>query len=231
MKKYFEDWNLFERIYVIVGITLSIATNIIFKGDLLQLIYSLGFVLNSILLSKGKIECYLFGIASNLSYVFISARQHYYGESITNLFLYFPLDLYALYKWYRNMRKKDRTVAIKQLTKKQILTAFLAQIPLVFVYYGILKTFNTERIYLSVISMMFSVLAVYFQAQISIWSLICFLAGDLFIVTLWLLPILQGNISLISIIIVPLLLTVSDIYGVYNWRRLRKLQQEEDKEK
>ena len=46
------------------------------------------------------------------------------------------------------------------------------------------------------------------------------------IITLWLIPIISGQIELISVLVGPILLLINDIYGSYNWRRLKKQQKE-----
>lgn len=38
------------------------------------------------------------------------------------------------------------------------------------------------------------------------------------------IPIINGDTSLISVLIGPMLLLVNDIYGSYNWKRLKDIQ-------
>ena len=72
---------------------------------------------------------------------------------------------------------------------------------------------------------MTSVLASYFEARRSEFSLFCYIANDIVIIILWLIPIINGQTELISILVGPLLL-INDIYGSFNWRKL-KIQQKE----
>ena len=57
-------------------------------------------------------------------------------------------------------------------------------------------------------------------------SLFCYVANDIVIIILWLIPILNGHIELISVLVGPILLLINDIYGSYNWRKLKKHQKE-----
>jgi len=75
-------------------------------------------------------------------------------------------------------------------------------------------------------SVVTSVLASYFEARRSELSLFCYIANDLVIITLWLIPIISGQIELISVLVGPILLLINDIYGSYNWRRLKNQQKE-----
>lgn len=92
------------------------------------------------------------------------------------------------------------------------------------VYYFLLKAFNTDLLVISSFSIVTSVLASYFEARRSEWSLFCYIANDLVIITLWLIPIISGQTELISVLVGPILLLINDIYGSYNWRRLKKNQ-------
>lgn len=97
---------------------------------------------------------------------------------------------------------------------------------LFWIYYFILKAFNTDLLVISTMSVVTSVLASYFEARRSELSLFCYIANDLVIITLWLIPIISGQIELISVLVGPILLLINDIYGSYNWRRLKKQQKE-----
>ena len=57
-------------------------------------------------------------------------------------------------------------------------------------------------------------------------SLFCYIANDLIIITLWLIPVLNGQTELVSVLVGPILLLINDIYGSYNWNRLKKQQKE-----
>ena len=93
---------------------------------------------------------------------------------------------------------------------------------LFWIYYFILRAFNTDLLVISSLSVVTSLLASYFEARRSELSLFCYIANDLIIITLWLIPIIGGDTTLISVLVGPILLLINDIYGSYNWRRLKK---------
>lgn len=130
----------------------------------------------------------------------------------------------GIISWLKNQDKDEDTVIISSLSKKEITIALLSQLILFWLYYFILKAFNTELLVISSISVVTSVLASYFEARRSELSLLCYVANDLVIITLWLIPIINGKNELISVLVGPILLLINDIYGSYNWRRLKKKQ-------
>ena len=226
IKKYFEDWNKFEKCFLICGLLTSISSAIIFKGTLIDTLYASLYLITALLMSKGKVECYFVGFVSVFFYGIISYNQGYYGELIITAFLTFPIMIIGIISWLKHQDKEDDTVIISSLSKKEITIALLSQLVLFWVYYFLLKAFNTDLLVISSISVVTSVLASYFEARRSELSLFCYIANDLVIITLWIIPILNGQTELISVLVGPILLLINDIYGSYNWKRLKKQQKE-----
>ena len=78
---------------------------------------------------------------------------------------------------------------------------------------------------------MTSVLASYFEARRSELSLFCYIANDIVIITLWIMPVIAGETALISVLVGPILLLINDIYGSYNWKKLKEVQKKKNFEK
>lgn len=221
---YFKDWNLFEKLYLFVGIVVGILTSIIFNGTIIDSLYTVTYLTTAILMSKGKVESYFIGIISVFFYGIVSYNQGYYGELLITIFLTFPMMIIGIVSWLKHQDKDEDVVIISSLPKKEIVFAFSSQLILFWVYYFLLKAFNTDLLMISSLSIVTSVLATYFEARRSELSLFCYVANDLILITLWMIPIINGVTSLISVLIGPMLLLVNDIYGSYNWKRLKDIQ-------
>lgn len=226
IKKYFEDWNKFELSFLICGLLASIASSIIFKGTLIDTLYTSLYLITALLMSKGKVESYFVGFVSVFFYGIVSYNQGYYGELIITVFLTFPIMIIGIIEWLRHQDKEEDTVIISSLSKKEIFSALLSQLILFWGYYFLLKAFNTDLLVVSSLSVVTSVLASYFEARRSELSLFCYIANDLVIITLWTIPIISGKTELISVLVGPILLLINDIYGSYNWKKLKKTQKE-----
>lgn len=221
---YFKDWNFFEKLYLFVGIVVGILTSIIFNGTIIDSLYTITYLTTAILMSKGKVESYFIGIISVFFYGIVSYNQGYYGELLITIFLTFPMMIIGIISWLKHQDKDEDVVIISSLSKKEIVFAFSSQLILFWVYYFLLKAFNTDLLMISSLSIVTSVLATYFEARRSELSLFCYVANDLILITLWMIPIINGDTSLISVLIGPMLLLVNDIYGSYNWKRLKDIQ-------
>lgn len=223
-KNYFKDWNWFEKLFLFIGIFLGILSSIIFHGTVINSLYTITYLTTAILMSKGKIESYFIGFFSVFFYGIVSYNQGYYGELLITIFLTFPIMIIGIISWLKHQDKEDDVVIISSLSKKEIITAFASQLVLFWGYYFLLKAFNTDLLVISSCSIVASVLASYFEARRSELSLFCYIANDVIIIILWLIPIINGNTSLISVLTGPILLLVNDIYGSYNWKRLKNIQ-------
>ncbi len=226
IKKYFNDWNKFEKSFLICGLLVSVISAIIFNGTVIDTLYTSLYLITALLMSKGKVECYFVGFVSVFFYGIVSYNQGYYGELIITIFLTFPIMIIGIISWLRHQDKEEDTVVISSLSKKEITIVLLSQLILFWIYYFILKVFNTDLLVISTISVVTSVLASYFEARRSELSLFCYVANDLVIITLWLVPIINGQTQLISVLVGPILLLINDIYGSYNWGKLKKKQKE-----
>ena len=225
IKNYFSDWNLFEKLFLSIGILVGILSSIIFHGTIIDSLYTITYLTTAILMSKGKVECYFIGFVSVFFYGIVSYNQGYYGELLITIFLTFPIMIIGIISWLRHQDKEDDVVIISSLPKKEIILAFSSQLVLFWIYFFILKLFNTDLLIISTLSVVTSVLASYFEARRSELSLFCYIANDLIIITLWLIPIISGQTELISVIVGPILLLINDIYGSYNWKKLKEKQE------
>lgn len=226
ISNYFKDWNLFEKLYLFVGILVGVLTSIIFIGTVIDSLYTITYLTTAILMSKGKVESYFVGFFSVFFYGIVSYNQGYYGELLITIFLTFPIMIIGIISWLRHQDKEDDVVIINTLSKKEIILVIGSQLFLFWAYYFLLKMFNTDLLILSSCSIVTSVLASYFEARRSELSLFCYIANDLILITLWIIPIIKGNTTLISVLVGPILLLINDIYGSYNWKKLKNKQKE-----
>lgn len=222
IKNYFKDWNLYEKLYLSLGIIITIFITIISKSSIISMLYVITYITNALLASKGRPECYIFGFTGIIFYGYLSYTQKYYGELIILIFMSIPVMIMGVISWLNN--KIDNTIIINTLSKKEIFLAIFSQILMFGIYYQILKYFNTNMLIVSSLSIIASLLALYFGSRRSEISYYFYLLNDIIGITLWITPIINGEDGIISVIFGPLLLFINDIYGVYNWKKLKKEQ-------
>lgn len=224
MKKIFKDWTLFEKILLFGSIFLVSATGVIFKSDILTTMCSLVGIITVLLLAKGKNLGQVFGLLIVILYSIVSFKNRYYGEVIIYLCIMFPMYIIGIISWLNHQNKETNTVTVNTIkTKEWVIVSIGSIISFVGIYF-LLKSFNTNQLFISSLSVIDSLFAIYLGIRRSKYSFYFYVINDLILITLWGIPCITGKIFLIPMLMNPVINLVNDIYAIYNWKRLEKIQ-------
>ena len=218
-----KNWTTFEKIFLLIGTILAIVLTFMFKGTWIDLGYTLLYFWTALLLAKGKYSCYIVGIISTFFYAFVSYSNSYYWEVIIAMCCTLPLMVIGLINWLKH-QDSTNTVIIKEITKKELLLVLLSQAIMFTGYYFLLKVFNTNNLLVSTFSVVASIIATYLTARRSEHGFIGFIINDIILIILWSIPAIKGNTNIIPVLLCPVLLFINDIYGVYNWKKIKNNQ-------
>ncbi len=219
----FKGWTIFEKLFFFLGTIFVFLLTFLFKGTWIDFGYTLLYFWTALLLAKGKYACYIIGIISTFFYAYVSYSNSYYGEVIIAVLCTLPLMVIGLINWLRH-QDDTKTVIIKEITKKELIVVLLSQVVMFLGYYYLLKIFNTNNLLVSTFSIVASIIATYLTARRSEYGFIGFIINDLILIVLWSIPIINGESNLIPVLLCPVLLLINDIYGVYNWKRIKNKQ-------
>ena len=222
----FKGWNLFEKLFLIIGTITAFVLTFLFKGTWIDLGYTLLYFWTALLLAKGKYACYIIGIISTFFYAFVAYNNSYYGEVIIAMCCTLPLMIVGLVNWLRH-QDNTNTVVIKEISKKELIIVLFSQAIMFIGYYYLLKVFNTNNLLVSTFSIVASIIATYLTARRSEYGFVGFIINDIILITLWSIPVIGGNTNLIPVLLCPVLLLINDIYGVYNWKKIKNKQKED----
>ena len=159
-------------------------------------------------------------------YGIVSFYFKYYGEVITYLCMTAPMSIMATIEWIKNPYGDTKEVAVKKITKKDIALMFCFTVLVTVVFYFILKALKTESLIVSTISITTSFLAVYLTYLRSSFYALAYAANDIVLIVLWVIASVK-NISYLPMVICFLMFLINDIYGFYNWEKMRKRQNRE----
>lgn len=226
IKEYFKEWNKFELCLVIVGIISSILIGLFFKSPIVTVAYSIVSIITAMLQAKGKIESQFFSIAVCLIYSYVSYTNRYFGEVIFYMLVMFPMAIGGIISWMSHKNEKTNTVEVNEIKLKEWILITIISIISFFVFYHLLKYFNTNELIISTFSMIDSFLALYLLVRRSKYSFMFYLINDITLIILWIMPVLNGELILIPMIIEPLILFISDCYGTFNWNKMEEAQEE-----
>ncbi len=225
MKKILIYFTNFEKILWISSVILIIISFLIFdKNSFLTLIASLIGVTFLIFNAKGNPIGQFLTIVFGILYGVISYSFRYYGEMITYLCMTAPMALLALISWLKHPYEgKKSQVEINVIRKKEIIFMFVLAAITTFVFYFILDALNTSNIIPSTISVTTSFIAVYLTFRRSHFFSLAYAANDVILVVLWLLASFD-NKSYISVLVCFLVFLVNDLYGFFNWSKMKEKQ-------
>ena len=80
IRSYFSDWDLYEKVWLLLFTTIILILSIYWKDSPIGIIASLTGIWYVVLVAKGKIINYYFGIVAVTTYAFVAYTQKYYGE-------------------------------------------------------------------------------------------------------------------------------------------------------
>lgn len=222
MNNLLKDWNKFEKTLLFVSIILISISGIINKSEILTIITSFLMIICALTQAKGKVISQFIGVIAIILYSIVAFKNQYYGEVIIYVLVLLPMYIVGIYSWITNKNETTNTVNQNDLSKKELIILGILDVLLFGILYFILKYFNTNQIIVSTLSMLASLMANYLIVRRNKYSFLFYIINDLILIILWGIPVLQGDFTLIPILIDPILLLINDSYGWKNWNKNEK---------
>ena len=136
----------------------------------------------------------------------------------------FPMFVIGIFSWIKHKNEKTNSVEINSIKKNEwIIISFAFAGIFVGIYY-LLKSFNTSELFVSTISVLASLFAVYLQIRRSKYSFSFYILNDIILIFLWGIPVVRGSYMLFPMLLNPTINLINDIYGFYNWKKTEKIQ-------
>lgn len=134
-----------------------------------------------------------------------------------DVFIVFPMYVYGVISWITHKNQETDTVISNQISKKEwTILVFVSMLGFGILYF-VLKYFHTSQLMVSSFSMITSLVATYLIVRRNKYSFAFFIGNDIILIILWGIPVLQGDFSLLPIIIENIVLLMNDAYGLKNW--------------
>ncbi len=227
-KNPFKDLSKFELRLWLVSVAVIILSFAMSGGkDVLTIIASLIGVTALIFVAKGYVLGQILTIVFAVFYGIISFFFRYYGEMITYLCMTAPIALMAVMSWAKNPYEDTREVKVSHITKKQILVMCSLATVVTVAFYFILGWLGNANIIFSTISITTSFIASYLTFLRSPYYAIGYCANDMVLIVLWVMAAMD-SISYLPMVLCFVMFFLNDLYGFYNWRRMRRRQEQDN---
>lgn len=221
----FQGWTTFEKIWLSIFTLINLSLLIIWRSDPVSFISSMAGMLCVVLVAKGKITNYFFGLIQVLLYGFVALNYQLYGEVILNWMFYVPVQFIGFYLWMKHSTNTtDSDVAVKRLTAKQF-TGLLVIVALLIAGFAfMLHTIGGASIGLDSATTILSIVAQFmmlarYAEQWLMWIIINILS-----IIMWAQSIISQDGNDYPTLVMWIAFLCNSIYGYINWRKLYKQQ-------
>lgn len=225
LKEQFKNLTKFE-FFLWISSCLLIIISFISAGEfnIWVLLTSLIGATALIFMAKGEPLGQILTVVFSLFYGYVSFSFQYWGEMITYLCMSAPAALAATISWLRNPFEKGKTqVKIKKITLKHWIIISLLSAAVTFIFYYILKYFNTPNLFFSTLSIATSFFASLLTFLRSPYYAIAYASNDVVLIILWILASLN-NLSYIPMVACFFIFLLNDSYAFINWRKMERKQ-------
>jgi nicotinamide mononucleotide transporter len=220
IRNFFNDWDLYEKLWLIISTILIVSLSIYWKDSPIGIIASLAGIWNVVLVAKGKILNYFFGIIAVTTYAFVAYTQKYFGEVMLNMFYFFPMQFIGFYIWRkRRSDKKTEDIKVVYMTNKQRLFWLCITAVATITYAYILKRLGGNLPFLDSASTVMSVIAMILMVFVFVEQWILWILVDIVSIFLWAIAMKNGGTD-IAVLIMWIAFLVNAIYGLFNWIKL-----------
>lgn len=216
-EEFLSGWKPFEVAWVVIFLAAQIIAYVLMPDSPLGMISGIAGILCVVLVSKGKISNYFFGLIFAYTYFYVSWGSNFLGEMNTALYVYIPSQFIGYFMWKQNMQNDNgsESVVAKALTPKgwAILLVSVAIGTLCFVQAlkaagGSSTTLDGLTTIITVAAQLLMILR--YREQWLLWIVLNVLS-----ILLW-----QGQPAMYLMYSAYLL---NSLYGYYNWTKLSKL--------
>lgn len=217
-KKELSGWGKIERIIFPLEILLIILISIYMKDNKVALVSAVCGISYTILAGKGKISCYLFGLAGTFCYSFISFKNALYGNLALYALYYFPMQVAGIFNWKKHLKSDTQEIEKTKLSKKErIIYSLIAVLGSVILAYVLWKL-NDQNPIIDAITSVFSIIGLILTVKrcIEQWY-IWFVVNGLSMI-MWIQAYLNGSNCFATILMWATYFVLS-IYFLHAWNK------------
>ncbi len=213
------DW------FLILGVILA---NIIYSilesdFDLVGSVAAVTGVICVVLVAKGNIINYFFGLINVSLYAWISFKAGLFGDAALNAFYYLPMQFIGWYGWV-NKRESDNSVTVVALRMSQVQRLYLSLFTLVAVAVValILKYFGDPQPVKDSATTVLSIIAMFLMVKRYTEQWVLWIAVNIISVVMWSIAFTRGESHSVLMVIMWIFYLMNSVNGLINWMTLSR---------
>lgn len=215
--EYFDGWSLFEKAWFAVFTLIGFVVWNTWNGSVIGLAALLTGMVTVVMVAKGDIWNYAFGVVNVLLYGWIAWQSQLYGEVMLNWAYYLPLQFVGYYMWKQNM--DGGIVNARSFSTVQRAAMYVGSICAIGLYGMFLKFLNGNLPLFDATSTVLSVIAMLLMAVRSRDQWILWIIVNIVSIYIWVDTYLRTGAGANMITMWSAYL-VNSLYGWYKWGNL-----------
>ena len=213
--------NPFEWFLILLIVGLNLLYSILIRDIAwIPTIASISGVVCVVLVAKGHISNYLFGLIQVGLYVYISWRSKFWGAVMLNGLYYVPMQFIGFYSWKNRMSEGSSTQVLpRRLTPLMRLYIGLATLLITLAYGYILHRLYGQNPYIDATSTILSIVAMILmvKAYAEQWALwICVNAVT---IVLWSMSVCRQEPHAVVMVMMWSVYLINSVYGLLRWMK------------
>lgn len=223
-----KGWTVFEKVWLGAFTLINIYLFFAWGDSLIGLISSMTGMICVVLVAKGKISNYYFGIVQASTYAYISYSYGLYGEAMLNGLFYLPIQFIGIYLWRKNLTTKSTVgedVKVKRLTSKGWITLIAVSVVASVIYAYVLSAIGGQQVRLDSVAVVLSIIAQVLMLKRFAEQWVLWIVVNILSIILWIIVLTQTGGNDWSMLVMWSAFLINSIYGYINWLRMQKKQE------
>ena len=214
--------------FLIIGI---ISINVIYsilsgEIDIIGSLAAISGVICVVLVAKGSMLNYIFGVINVSLYAYISYKALLYGDAVLNAFYYLPMQFIGWFSWTKRTQERDKSkVKAKRMSWQQRLIWGVASSAAVIIGGFILKYYNDPQPFKDSATTVLSVIAMYLMVRTYMEQWFIWVVVNVISVIMWIIATMRGDAHAMLMIFMWIFYLANSINGLINWSKMAKISQ------
>ena len=222
-----KDWTVFEKVWIVLFTLINLFLFFAWDDTLIGLISSLSGMLCVVLVAKGKISNYYFGIVQTATYAYISYGYGLYGEAMLNAIFYLPIQFIGIYMWSKNkvsQSTKGEDVKAERMGIKAWAVFIVLSIIASIIYAYFLNHIGGKQVHIDSFAVVLSIGAQILMLKRYAEQWIIWIVVNVLSIVLWVTALSTTGGNDYTMVVMWTAFLFNSIYGYINWVKLAKTQ-------
>lgn len=221
LRQFFTFFKPYEWFLLITIITLNIVVSVLTgEPELLSSVAAISGVLCVVLVAKGHISNYLFGLIQTSLYAYVSFGVGYWGEVALNALYYVPMQFIGFYLWRKRRMEGSKTqVKSRNLNLSQRIWLYSICAVAVALCAWLLERYHDPAPLLDSITTVLSVVAMFLMVRTYSDQWYLWIIVNVCTITMWVMAALRGEPNAWVISTMWMVYLLNSLNGLVQWRR------------